>query len=111
MLFGFILTFIGFTIYLPWGNKYPKIKGVTDAISPTNKTANLHNATFAYQEELIDLVGCPIEYDWCHNTPQMHISQLILGMLCLSVGYPLVMVLTTSMYSKIIGPRPQVSFE
>ena len=56
---------------------------------------------------LVDYVGCPQEYSWCHDTPQMHLSQLVLGMLCLSVGYPLVLVLTTSIYSKIIGPRPQ----
>lgn len=107
LMFGFILTLIGFTVYLPWGNTYPTIKGTTTlkATAMTNKT--LYNVTFAHQKASVDLVGCPMEYEWCHNTPKMHISQLILGMLCLSVGYPLVMVLTTSMYSKIIGPRPQ----
>jgi len=107
LLFGFILTFIGFTIYLPWGNTYPKIKpSFKDTLPITSNTTA--NTTFDSQMALVDFVGCPEEYSWCHDTPQMHMVQLVLGMLCLSVGYPLVMVLTTSMYSKIIGPRPQV---
>ena len=95
-MFGFVLMFLGFTVYLPWGNQYPKLK-----IKPS---ANITNGTI----DVSELVGCPSEYDWCKTTPQIHISQLLLGMFFLSIGYPLVMVLTTSIYSKIIGPKPQV---
>ncbi|XP_066911028.1 major facilitator superfamily domain-containing protein 8-like isoform X3 [Clytia hemisphaerica] len=109
LLFGFILTFIGFTVYLPWGNNYPKLKQSVfkNTIGELNTNNTVLNTTAGHQKALVDFVGCPEEYTWCHDTPQMHLSQLVLGMLCLSVGYPLVMVLTTSIYSKIIGPKPQ----
>ena len=100
MLFGFGLLFLGFFVYLPWGNTtYPKLK----ISSPVNTT------TLNTTVEILDAVGCPSEYTWCKNTPQIHLSQMLLGMFFLSVGYPLVLVLTTSIYSKIIGPHHQVS--
>ena len=139
LLFGFIITFIGFTVYLPWGNTYPKLKPSASSLTPplagentlllpppTPAGISTLGMNFTQQEHLmkqrnvsflspnnnhltalVDYVGCPQEYSWCHDTPQMHLAQLVIGMLCLSVGYPLVLVLTTSIYSKIIGPRPQ----
>ena len=56
-----------------------------------------------------ELVGCPQEYGWCHKTPQIKLIQMIMGMVFLSVGYPFILVITTTIYSKILGPRPQVN--
>ena len=58
--------------------------------------------------EAVELVGCPAEYGWCEKTPQMKLFQFISGMIFLSVGYPFILVITTTIYSKILGPRPQV---
>ena len=139
LLFGFLITFLGFTVYLPWGNTYPKLTPSTTSLIPSSIDENtlllpppspsdlsslamnytqqeqlmkLRNSSFLSPNKhhltaLVDYVGCPQEYSWCHDTPQMHLSQLVIGMLCLSIGYPLVLVLTTSIYSKIIGPRSQ----
>ena len=53
--------------------------------------------------------GCPHEYLWCHDTPRIYLSQIIIGMIFLSIGYPFVMVVSTTLYSKILGPNPQVN--
>ena len=53
--------------------------------------------------------GCPHEYLWCHDTPRIYLSQIIIGMVFLSIGYPFVMVVSTTLYSKILGPNPQVN--
>ena len=52
-------------------------------------------------------IACPQEYAWCATSPKMYVPQIIIGTILLSVGYPFVMVFTSSMYSKILGPRPQ----
>nr|XP_047139170.1 major facilitator superfamily domain-containing protein 8 [Hydra vulgaris] len=89
LLLGLVLIFFGFTVYLPWGSKTPLIKGIKTS---TNNT--LH-------------VGCPAEYKWCKNTPQIYLAQVILGMVLLSIGYPLTIVFISSIYSKVLSSKPQ----
>lgn len=107
-MFGFVLLFLGFTVYLPFGNKYPLLKTDQSQLANLTSALNSGNITRDISNVVISSVGCPEEYSWCKTTPQIHLAQLLLGMFFLSVGYPIVLVLSTSIYSKIIGPNQQV---
>ena len=61
-------------------------------------------------QNLTSDVGCPVaEQLWCANTPAMTIPQVLIGYLFTSVGYPIGVTVIFSLFSKILGPRPQVS--
>ncbi|XP_063859477.1 major facilitator superfamily domain-containing protein 8-like isoform X2 [Scylla paramamosain] len=51
--------------------------------------------------------GCPPEQEWCFYTPIIELPQLIVGSVCAVIGYPVVFTLASTLYSKILGPKPQ----
>ena len=55
-----------------------------------------------------EAVGCPYYYDWCFDTPAILLWQFLLGTFFVSVGYPVCNVMSYTIYSKILGPKPQV---
>ena len=55
-----------------------------------------------------EAVGCPYYYNWCFNTPSILLWQFLLGTLFVAVGYPTCNVMSYAIYSKILGPKPQV---
>lgn len=55
-----------------------------------------------------EAVGCPYYYDWCMNTPEVVLWQFLLGTFFIAIGYPICNVMSYSLYSKILGPKPQV---
>lgn len=57
-----------------------------------------------------DLLGCPSSQEWCSYTPQMTLTQFIVGYLLTAFGYPVGVTLIQTIFSKILGSRPQVSF-
>lgn len=56
-----------------------------------------------------EAVGCPYYYDWCMYTPVIYLWQFLLGTFFVAVGYPTCSVMSYAIYSKILGPKPQVS--
>jgi len=54
-----------------------------------------------------EIVGCPITQEWCLYTPQITITQFFIGYGFTSIGYPLGVTLIQTIFSKILGPRPQ----
>ena len=53
--------------------------------------------------------GCPIyKQDWCGYLPGIHSIQMILGFLFIVTGYPMGSAMSNAIYSKVIGPHPQV---
>jgi len=54
-----------------------------------------------------EIVGCPIIQEWCLYTPQITITQFFIGYIFTSIGYPLGITLMQTIFSKILGPRPQ----
>ncbi|XP_053400186.1 major facilitator superfamily domain-containing protein 8-like [Mercenaria mercenaria] len=54
-----------------------------------------------------EAVGCPYYYDWCMYTPVIFLWQFFLGTFFVAVGYPTCNVMSYSIYSKILGPKPQ----
>ena len=70
----------------------------------TNITRNSGSIRAAPVEGLI---GCP--YDWCYTIPKISVDQFMVGYVFALVGYPFCMAICGSLFSKVLGPIPQVS--
>lgn len=57
----------------------------------------------------IEFLGCPSDQEWCTYTPAMTVTQFMLGYVLTVFGYPTAVTLIQTIFSKILGPRPQVS--
>lgn len=85
---------------------------------------DLHNSSTpntTFGEIIIDLwnspredhseqpTGCPIEQAWCLYTPVIHLAQFLTAAVLVGLGYPACNVMSYTLYSKILGPKPQVT--
>uniref|UniRef100_A0A8C1JN99 Major facilitator superfamily domain containing 8 n=1 Tax=Cyprinus carpio TaxID=7962 RepID=A0A8C1JN99_CYPCA len=104
LLGGLILIFAGFFILLPWGNQYPKIQWA-DIQNNTMPTTQL--APTPPSNTSLEPTGCPSEQTWCLFTPVIHLAQYITSDILIGVGYPTCNVMSYTLYSKILGPKPQ----
>lgn len=57
----------------------------------------------------VEPVGCPVTQSWCLNTPMIYLAQYISSDILIGLGYPVCNVMSYTLYSKILGPKPQVS--
>ena len=57
---------------------------------------------------MVGLIGC--NYEWCSEIPKVTLAQFLVGYVFATVGYPFCMGLTGALFSKVLGPIPQVSF-
>nr|XP_020011775.1 major facilitator superfamily domain-containing protein 8 isoform X2 [Castor canadensis] len=111
LLGGLILVWVGFFILLPWGNQLPKIQW-----------EDLHNNSVpntTFGEIITGLwkspggghdarpTGCPVDQAWCLYTPVIHLAQFLTSAVLIGVGYPACNVMSYTLYSKILGPKPQ----
>lgn len=87
---GFLLMVVGRALYIPYGNTTP----VMAPINPVNISAD-------------EIRGCPQSQEWCTYTPAMTLEQFFLGFVLTSIGYPVGVTLIQTIFSKILGPRPQ----
>ncbi|XP_046368655.2 major facilitator superfamily domain-containing protein 8-like isoform X2 [Haliotis rufescens] len=55
----------------------------------------------------VEPVGCPATMDWCNHTPPVYLAQYIVGCIIISAGYPAANVMCYTLFSKILGPKPQ----
>lgn len=77
--------------------------------SPTTELVPNITTTAAHTENTTsEAVGCPYLYKWCYYTPAILLWQFLLGTLFIAVGYPTCNVMSYALYSKILGPKPQV---
>lgn len=103
LLTGLIIIFCGFFILLPWGNTYPKIQWAdvkNNTVLGKMDIASGNNST-------VEPTGCPLEQTWCQYTPAIHMAQYITSDVLIGVGYPTCNVMSYTLYSKILGPKPQ----
>ncbi|XP_052585895.1 major facilitator superfamily domain-containing protein 8 isoform X4 [Peromyscus californicus insignis] len=111
LLGGLMVVWVGFFILLPWGNEFPKVQW-----------QDLHNSSIpntTFGEIIIDLwnspredhseqpTGCPIEQAWCLYTPVIHLAQFLTAAVLVGIGYPACNVMSYTLYSKVLGPKPQ----
>ncbi|XP_041840856.1 major facilitator superfamily domain-containing protein 8 isoform X2 [Melanotaenia boesemani] len=104
LLAGFGIVFCGFIILLPWGNHYPKIQWADlKNNSLASQTADITVAA----NGTLEPTGCPYEQTWCQYTPAIYLAQYISSDILIGVGYPACNVMSYTLYSKILGPKPQ----
>ncbi|KAK2863179.1 hypothetical protein Q5P01_002712 [Channa striata] len=104
LLAGLAIIFCGFFTLLPWGNHYPKIQWAD--IKNNSLVSRMSEATIASNSSL-DPTGCPYEQTWCQYTPAIYLAQYISSDILIGVGYPACNVMSYTLYSKILGPKPQ----
>lgn len=56
----------------------------------------------------VEPTGCPYEQTWCQYTPAIHLAQFITCAFLIGMGYPTSNVMSYTLFSKIVGPKPQV---
>nr|XP_020467075.1 major facilitator superfamily domain-containing protein 8 [Monopterus albus] len=104
LLAGLAIIFCGFFILLPWGNHYPKIQWAD--LKNNSLVRQMFEATIASNRSL-EPTGCPYEQTWCQYTPAIHLAQYISSDILIGVGYPACNVMSYTVYSKILGTKPQ----
>lgn len=55
----------------------------------------------------VEPTGCPLDQTWCQFTPAIHLGQYLTSDILIGVGYPACNVMSYTLYSKILGPKPQ----
>uniref|UniRef100_A0A182TET7 Major facilitator superfamily (MFS) profile domain-containing protein n=1 Tax=Anopheles melas TaxID=34690 RepID=A0A182TET7_9DIPT len=132
---GFFLMVLGRAVYIPMSDTPPKLAlpenatlaslRMEDDVTPyvygsnfTNVWSNLTRVDFDYSGPIptagtetldgdIDALGCPPSQEWCKTTRGMTISQFLIGYAFTAIGYPIGVTLITTIFSKVLGPRPQ----
>lgn len=104
LLAGLAIIFCGFFILLPWGNHYPKIQW---ADLKNNSLVKQISEVMITSNSSLEPTGCPYEQTWCQYTPAIHLAQYISSDILIGVGYPACNVMSYTLYSKILGPKPQ----
>ncbi|OAD61350.1 Major facilitator superfamily domain-containing protein 8 [Eufriesea mexicana] len=95
LLGGFLSMIIGSILYIPWGPDPPKIA----YLGPFGNITKDSNGT--------EIVGCPSTQEWCTYTPQLTVTQFLIGYGFTTIGYPLGVTLIQTIFSNVLGPRPQ----
>lgn len=98
---GFFIMLLGFISYLPWGPGNHKLSMA--GLKFANGTALSGDAS--------NDIGCPYQYNWCRDQPVLPFGQFINAATLVGIGYPIVAVLISTLYSKIIGPFPQGKYQ
>lgn len=124
---GFFFMVLGRAVYIPYSEPPPRMYNDSLILSGANYTicdnqvnndanslmyTNLPENLTMFTESCInetELVGCPTSQEWCEYTPGMTIFQFVLGYILTVLGYPIGVTLIQTIFSKILGPRPQVS--
>ncbi|XP_033126474.1 major facilitator superfamily domain-containing protein 8-like [Anneissia japonica] len=84
---GMLILSSGVCFFIPFGNHHLR--------RPANITDNEDGG------------GCPWRYNWCNDTPNMILPFFYLAMSMFAIGYSISQVILYTMYTKILGPRPQ----
>lgn len=89
---GFLLVGLASLLCIPWGPGGPPL-------APPGAAGAAGEADG----------GCPAERQpWCLTSRGLTVPQFFLGYAAMSVGYPLGVTLIQTIFSKVLGPRPQV---
>lgn len=127
MLGGMCICFLGYFIFLPWGDDYPSVQIASkiwienfhlfssftfsfylalptgSSTGPTSATP-LHNTTTAVPD---GDKGCPLDYHWCYTVPRVQLAQYIIASVVITIGFTVGNVICYSIFSKKLGDRPQ----
>lgn len=124
---GLVPLTIAMLIHFPMGNTYPKMQNCTSydhhLAAPVDTTTVLpdlalnlttpNEATLSRKRrhiarnEVCKDVGCPPEQEWCLYTPIVEKPQMAIADVAAVIGYPVAFTLSSALFSKILGPKPQ----
>lgn len=90
---SFFLMVLGRLSYFPWSNELPQIKYMN--VSDGNNASDTAS------------VGCPSTQAWCFTTNRLTVAQFLLGYAFTAIAYPIGATLIQTIFSKVLGPRPQ----
>ncbi|XP_046576329.1 LOW QUALITY PROTEIN: major facilitator superfamily domain-containing protein 8-like [Haliotis rubra] len=81
----------------------------TEHILSTYSTtvSNMTSTPHSNVSTTVEPVGCPSTMDWCNHTPPVYLAQYLVGCIIISAGYPAANVMCYTLFSKILGPKPQ----
>ncbi|XP_070502562.1 major facilitator superfamily domain-containing protein 8-like [Chironomus tepperi] len=98
---GFFLMILGRFTHIPYGTETPKLA--------YPKEYGFENGTYVtFKDDDDAVLGCPfVEQKWCTTTPKLGFTEFIIGYLLTSFGYPIGLTLIQTIFSKVLGPRPQ----
>lgn len=98
---GFFTMVIGRLIFIPYRDEYPKLAAEREYM--------MENGTLAfYADDDPHILGCPVtSQPWCSTTPVLGFPEFIVGYILSSIGYPIGVTLIQTIFSKILGARPQ----
>lgn len=112
---GFLFMVVGRACFIPFKSDPPHVYDVNfklnmsllcdDNQGSLNET--IRNASLNCGE---DILGCPSSQEWCKSTPALTFTQFLTGYILTAFGYPVGVTLIQTIFSKILGPRPQVTF-
>ncbi|XP_051650432.1 major facilitator superfamily domain-containing protein 8 isoform X2 [Manacus candei] len=112
---GLLIVLVGFFILLPWGKKLPNIQWqeIKNNSIPRTVPTEMLMPFWSLQEMQLpsnhtaEPVGCPLTQSWCLNTPMVYLAQYLSSDVLIGLGYPVCNVMSYTLYSKILGPKPQ----
>ncbi|KAG5684703.1 hypothetical protein PVAND_013917 [Polypedilum vanderplanki] len=98
---GFFVMILSRITHIPYGSTIPKLA--------LPKEYTFENGTHViFEEDDPHILGCPAyEQKWCETTPALGFYEFILGYILTSFGYPIGLTLIQTIFSKVLGPRPQ----
>ncbi|KAM6440132.1 major facilitator superfamily domain-containing protein 8 isoform 2-T2 [Liasis olivaceus] len=111
---GLVIILVGFFVLLPWGNQLPNIQWAD--IKNNSIPRKTFGESFAFlwisqiefsSNNTAEATGCPSIQSWCRYTPVIHLGQYITSNILIGLGYPACNVMSYTLYSKILGPKPQ----
>ncbi|KAJ6668783.1 hypothetical protein lerEdw1_012267 [Lerista edwardsae] len=111
---GLGIMLVGFFVLLPWGNQLPNIQweDIKNNSSPRTTFRESPASFWTLQawlpsNDTVEATGCPAKQSWCLHTPIIYLGQYITTDILIGLGYPVCNVMSYTLYSKILGPRPQ----
>ena len=131
IILGMIPIVVGTFLYLPFGNTdiiMSECENITEFTTTTLNpdgyigSAYLHSELTQEHNDEYDFfyrslrtsgvtqnctLGCPPEQEWCNNVPMIPVTQLCIAYIITILGYPVVQALAQTIFSKMLGPKPQ----
>ncbi|XP_053108211.1 major facilitator superfamily domain-containing protein 8 [Hemicordylus capensis] len=109
---GLVIILIGFFVLLPWGKQLPNIqwediKNHSVPFVTFSESFTSFRTLETLSNNSSEATGCPVVQSWCFYTPVIHLGQYITTDILIGLGYPICNVMSYTLYSKILGPKPQ----
>lgn len=98
---GFFMMVVGRLIFIPYRDEYPRLAAEREYVMD-NGTVGM------YGDDDEKILGCPVvSQPWCATTPVLGFPEFILGYILSSFSYPIGVTLIQTIFSKVLGSRPQ----